>query len=341
MKKVLPVILMAFMLVGCAIPANNFDILTLFSSESNSENKLWVGTFQLVFNDMKNNILKKEVEFLGEKQTKDLKGLNKEEFNSSMLNSESYYTSFGETSPEAKEKIKKDIKEKFNETSDVLDKLDWKKGVGKYYTYAMLKKHFEFLKDFDKLDIAPFNNSKEKYKYFGIKNSSSTDLYDNIKVLFYNSDNDFALQLLTKNDDIVYLYRTESSESFEKIYSKMLKNTKNYKGSNRFNKNDTFKAPNLKFKKQKNYEELCNKIIKGTDFMFSDAIETIEMELDFKGGKVKSEAVAIMFQSSIQIEKPVSRHFDFDKTFVMFLIDKGKTDPYLALRIKDLSAFTK
>ena len=339
MKKIL-IVLSMFLLIGCGYckTVSNPDILTLFSSKSDSCNKVWIGTFQLVFNDMKNNIVKKDIVFEKERQTKELKGLNSEEFNSLMLNDSSYYKSYGETSFEARDKIKADLKEKFDTTSDILDTLDWSKGYGKYYAYAMLKKEFEFLTPFDKLDEKSFNNSKEKYKFFGIKNDSKKELDDNVAVLFYNNKDDYAVRLYTTNGDIVYLYATDSNKDFKSLFNEMQKKSKKYKDERFFLSEDTLSIPDLKFKKERKYTELCNKIIKDTPEMyFSDAIETIEISLDNKGGKVKSEA-AIMAKCMAlpMIGKNKPRHFDFDKTFVLFLIDKAKEDPYMALRVKDL-----
>ena len=347
MKKILFLLLCAFFMTGCAVYSvdkNDLDILTLFSSKSNSKNRVWVGTFQLVFNDMKNEILKlNKVEFMGENLTEELEGLNKSEFNSSMLNPETYYKSYGKTSPKAKEKIENDLLEKFNEKSDLIDSLDWSEGNGRYYAYAMLKKEFEFLKEFDKLEPQKFNNSEKKYNFFGIKKSSFDTLKSNVNVLFYNNEDSFAVQLPTKNDDIVYLYRTDSFDSFDKIYNQMITDYKNYNGLSKLEEADTFKAPNLKFKSIRRYDELCNKIIKGTDgYYFSDALETIQFEMDNKGGKIKSEAIIMLDNAMAVFDKPKTpRHFDFDKTFVLFLVDKNKENPYFALRVADLENLNK
>ncbi|MBQ4647153.1 MAG: hypothetical protein IJB79_07370 [Candidatus Gastranaerophilales bacterium] len=343
MKKLLLSTLCAILLSGCAMCANSkLDILTLFSTKSCCANKAWVGTFQLVWNDMKNNIIKHDVKFVGEKPTKELIGLNSEEFNSKMLNESSYYTSWGKTAPAEKIKIKEAVAKKFNEKSEILDSLDWSEGIGKYYAYAMLKKEFEFPEEFDKLEKAKFNN-KGEFEFFGIKDSSKEILDENVKVLFYNNKNDYAIQLLTTNNDIVYLYRTNSNAPFNKLYEKMIAKTGKYEGEREFNLIDTLKVPNLKINDKRNYPTLTNKKIEGTEIYFSQALETIQLELNNKGGKVKSEAILMTKNCVIapMTKEPTPRHFNFDKTFAMFLVDAGKENPYLALRVKDLNEFQK
>jgi len=343
MKKLLLSTLCAILLSGCAMCANSkIDILTLFSTKSSSLNKAWVGTFQLVWNDMKNNIIGHDVEFINEKPTRELLGLNSEEFKSSMLNESSYYTSYGKTAPSEKIKIEKALEEKFSEKSDILDSMDWSEGIGKYYAYAMLKKEFEFYEEFDKLDKATFNN-KGEFEYFGIKDGSKEILDKNVKVLFYNNKNDYAVQLLTTNNDIVYLYKTNSNASFDKIYKKMMTKTEKYEGEREFAEIDTLKVPNLKINEMRKYPTLTNKKIKGTELYFSEALETLQLELNNKGGKVKSEAILMTKNCMLAPSEktPTPRHFNFDKTFAMFLVDAGKENPYLALRVKDLSEFQK
>ena len=81
-KSVLTIGVALSLALGCifsnsnAYGAKNMDILTLFSSKPKSENSLWVGTFQLAFNEMKNNVIKNDIIFEKEKPTKELKGLN-------------------------------------------------------------------------------------------------------------------------------------------------------------------------------------------------------------------------------------------------------------------------
>lgn len=342
MKKALLMFLSLILFCGCTLhkkPQENskLDILTLFQSQSNAQNKLWVGTMQLAFNDVKENIVKGDIYFKNEKPTSDLIGLNQNLFNKDMLNEKSYYTSWGKTSLKAKNTIKKDIKKKFNTNSDILDLLDWTEEEGNYYAYAMLKKDFEFFTPFDKLDKLSFNNSKEKYNFFGINEKSKKDLRKSVNVMFYNNENDYAIQLPTKTNDIVYLYRTDSNKDFEKIYKKMIKESNNYTGNRDFGDRDTLKVPNLKIKETKKYPELCNKTIIGTDFYFSEVIETIDLELDERGGKIKSEAAIMVKTNSLFMpEENKPRNFDFDKSFVMFLIDEGKTDPYFAIKVENL-----
>ncbi len=170
---------------GVTIVPTMLDTITTDSS--------WCGTFQLVWNDMKNEVVKKDVVF--DPQLKMVENLNKEDFNESMLSEDYYFKTFGFKSLELKEQIEKGIKEKFNQTSDIIDNFDWSDNnlndpnnneINRYFFYTMLYREFEFLKKFDNLDKDKFGNKYKDVEYFGIDNHTDSKVGNQIDVLYYN-----------------------------------------------------------------------------------------------------------------------------------------------------------
>ncbi len=343
MKKIVSLVAFLMLLSSSAVFAKEqtLDVLPLMSSQSVQQNRLWVGTFQLAWNDLMDGIVKGPVKFAGGTPSL-VKALNKQSFKADQLSESSYYKTYGETSPELKEQIKTAIKEKFNETSDVLDGANWSKGEGKYTVYAMLKKDFKFMTAFDKLKPARFAHSLNKVNFFGIDNNSNNTLDNMVRVLFYNSSNDFAVAILTEGDDILYLYRTDDNKTFDKLYADMQKKQSEYLGNNEFASKDELKIPDINLYKVQSFNELCGHRIKGTNFEIDQAVETVDFKMNNEGVKLKSEALIMTRLTALapqEISKP--RKFYFDDTFVLFLQEGDKEQPYFALRVHDVSLINK
>lgn len=351
MKKIILLLALCILASGFTFPwfkkANaisenaNIEVLPLMTSPSNSENRIWVGTFQLVWNDFMDIIVKGPVKFAG--TTPDtVKGLNKQDFKAEYLNENSYYKTVGKASPSMKSEIEKAIKQKFNEKSDILDSIDWSPAKGKFVVYAMLKKDFKFLEAFDKLKPEQFGKNEQKVDYFGINGDSSPKLYKNIGVLFYNSIDDFAVKLYTKSDDIVYLYRTNDDKTFDKLYFDMNLKSKLYTGKKHFDKIDKFKVPDINLYQTKSFDEVCNRHILGTDLEIAKALETIDFKMNNEGVKLKSEAIiATKLTSAGPGFAPKPRYFYLNDTFVLFLQEKEKSKPYFAIRVNDVALINK
>ncbi len=337
MKKFLTLAMFVMLAGNTAMAKSDLDVLPLFASQSNQQNRIWVGTFQLAWNDLMDGIVKGPVKFT--KGTPALvKDLNKQSFKADQLDENSYYKTYGETSPELKAQIETAIKEKFNEKSDILDGLDWTKGEGKYTVYAMLKKDFKFLTAFDKLKPARFGHSFTKVNYFGIDKKSDSALDNMVHVLFYNSSDDFAVAILTEGNDMLYLYRTKDNKNFEKLYCDMFIKKAKFDGNTEFTEKDELKIPDIDLYKLKSFNELCNHHIKGTNFEIDQAIETIDFKMNNEGVKLKSEALIMTKLTALmptEVSKP--RKFYFDDTFVLFLQEADKDKPYFALRVNDIS----
>ena len=150
-------------------------VLTLH--EEITQDTAWCGTFQLIWNDLKNDLVKQDIVFTPQLEV--VKNLNKGTFTTKDISEDSYYKVYGTPTIELKEQIEKEIKEKFNEESDILDEFEWKNSnQNDYFLYSMLKKEFEFEKQFTELDNGTFGKY-DNVEYFGIdENTDKTD--DNI-----------------------------------------------------------------------------------------------------------------------------------------------------------------
>lgn len=298
----------------------------------------WCPTFQLIWNDFKNDIVKEDIKF--DEKSDILDNLNKEDFTTKDISDNYYYKIYGRKNLELKNKIETAIKEKFNQTSDILDQFDWSNDaldsgedvIDRYFLYSMLYREFEFNKKFD-----TFNDKFkeiENVKYFGIIKDND-EIRDQIKVYYYNDEEDFAIKLITKNNDEVIVIKNPKGETFEEIYN-------NIKGKETtdFNSDDNFMMPVIDFNVLREYVELENKDIKTLYgiYMIDKAIQSIKFSLDEKGGKVKSEAgMDVKFETSVLENK--SRYFYVNDTFALFLKESNKDKPYFALRVDDISKF--
>ena len=306
-----------------------------------TQNSVWCGTFNLIWNDLKNDLAKQDIIF--KEQTESVNNLNKGTFSIKDISEESYYKVYGTPNKELKEKIEKAIRTKFNEKSDILNDFNWEDaGETDYFLYAMLKKDFKFEKVFTELENGKFGNY-ENIKYFGINEQTEEQVRNQVKVLYYESKDNFAIKLTTQGNDEIILSKENKEDNFLGIYKEIEEKSEKYKGNRNFTKLDKLKIPNISFKLKKEFEELENKpfyFSNGREYEITKALQTIQFELDKEGGKIKSEA-GMMVKDAIAVEEIEKREFYIDDTFTIFLQEEGKDLPYFAARISNIKNVQK
>lgn len=324
------------------IKYNTDDIITVLTLEDEidkNNNVIWCGTFQLIWNDLKNELAKQDIVFTP--QLKVVENLNKETFNSNNLSEKYFYKKVGIASLELKKEIEKEIKEKFNETSDILDDFQWENRDSKeYFLYAMLKKEFKFEKEFEKFENSKFG-TYENIEYFGInKNCKSDEIREQVEILYYNSKEDFAIKLNTKAEDEIILCKNPQGNTFDEIYQNIIKSNSKFKGNKSLEEREIVKIPNIRINKKSEFTELENKpflFSNGESYYIEKTLQTIQFELDKTGGKIKSEAGMMLNKATMKIEE--IREFNIDNTFAIFLIEEDKDMPYFAGLINNITKF--
>ena len=152
--------------------SDTIEVLPTLLDEITS-NSAWCGTFQLVWNDMQNEVVGQDIVFTPQLQI--ATNLNQQTFTQDDISEEYYFKTYGLKTLDLKEQIENGILEKFNQTSDILDLIDWNDTpqndseydelpYREYLFYVMLYREFTFANEFDTLDNDTFEGTDETYE---------------------------------------------------------------------------------------------------------------------------------------------------------------------------------
>ena len=101
MKKLIALLVTIILTTNIQTFASNIEVQPTFSSRTNAQDRVWVGTFQVVWNDFINKIVFNPIRFR-EGNPPIVNDLNKQEFTTNDLSEDSYYKYVG--------KVKKNTK---------------------------------------------------------------------------------------------------------------------------------------------------------------------------------------------------------------------------------------
>ena len=324
------------------------DLLVASDHSPAAGNAAWCAPMQICWDNLANELNG------GEPLTEDgmpaiVAELNDGHFDTTMVGDDHYVAYSGPQTKDAKAEIEQLIDERFGQTSDVLDLLEWAENPedALILFYSMLYRTFTFYTPFDVLENAPFGseeggNLTEDVAYFGADESSAPELLDWVTPLFWESDDHFAAQVSCEEGDILVLARGVEGATFDELWNNMMDTADTVE---ELPEVASFACPKLQVDVLTRYsdlEGLVFPLVTGDEMSIGSALQTLRFTLDETGGEIKSEAVISVKATGFFEVEPVPRDFRFDDSFVLFLVDgnaPGEYYPYAGLLVNDIKEF--
>ncbi|WP_319586301.1 hypothetical protein [uncultured Desulfobulbus sp.] len=292
------------------------------------KNVLWCSTFQLAWNELC-DLGGGSVKLKLDSSMADI--LSKRGASKADIDDASYVAVAGFAEDGSVEKIRQELKTKFNgqESPDLLNRLAPKSG---FIAYGYLFKSLPFEWAFDRFsDKLTFQD--KKVECFGVEQYLPEDeprearSGKQISILDYKDQDDFIIELKTlQKKDHLILAKIKPLETLDQTVRSVMNRMKNGRPVDFTDSADMY-IPVLDFDLLKDYSELkriiqsSNKRLNGQPIEV--ALQSIRFRLDETGAVLKSEAIMVACLSRTNLV--------FDKPFLVLLQRDSAKNPYFAL----------
>lgn len=294
---------------------------------------VYCSTFQLAWNELKDNIIKSDIVLKGSEQEAAL--MNKSLSTGKDISEKDYVAMVGYNKDNILGKINKSLKDKFGMKAPVVtEKLDYPNDI---LAYAYLNKELQFTDKFDSIkNPIIFNN--ESVDSFGIEkftdNEHSEEIGKQVEILAYKDDSDFIINLKPKDSkEEIILAKLQPKETLLETINDVDNRIKSGKKES-LSTGDTLQIPIIHCNVQKNFSQFENKYVENKGFeqyVVSKAVQTIQFKLDRNGAEIASDARIVLKETAATAKIIKEKHLIFNKPFLLMLKEKGSAYPYFAI----------
>lgn len=336
-------------------------------------NTVWCSTMQMCWNVLMDDLNGGEpVLFLDPsmQEDEDIAALNARLFDASSVSDDSVCSYIGPMTYDAQAEIVSDVTETLETYPDVIDQLrGWQESEegADWLIYTILYRPFVFATPFEDLGsngvFGDDGDITAGVRYFS---ATDDDMREQITPLYYDEGNDetdgegavasYAISIETEDGDTLVLVRNPEGDTLREMWENARARADEAEGDETapLTSADSFTCPYLSLDELCSYDEWVNQPFCLTDeagtayeHEFGQALQSVSLSLTNEGGEVRSEAALTLTKSAPRTGNggDDGRDFRFDGTFALFVVDSnapdGGEEPYLALLVRDISAFQR
>ncbi|MBN1507061.1 MAG: hypothetical protein JW955_09455 [Sedimentisphaerales bacterium] len=310
---------------------------TLDSPSPPGKNVIWCSSFQLAWNELRDNVLKAPLQVIGAEEVADR--LNVAKQSTSDLEPESFYATGGWIRDGIVDKIRKDMAAKF--PSHVLpDFSGYDSGL---LAYCYLTANVPFKVPFGQIEkglaFTDSQGGKSRVEAFGLPGLFGywhVEVREQVEVLYVGSDpnlkdpweiSEYAIDLCKYSQPYQVVAalvepRGSLAETFEYVRSQVDK-AKHSEDLHELGRRDILEVPEMVWRIDHRFLQLIGKPLANVKGPITEAMQTIEFRLDRSGAKVESEA--------LMAAKARPNRFAFDRPFLVYMQKRGAEQPFLVM----------
>jgi hypothetical protein len=317
---------------------------TLETPIPDGQSAVWCASFQLAWDKLKSDVVKGPVEITNAKEVCDR--LNKAEFSARDLPGDAFFAAAGWAKDGIVEAIRDGMSRKFPHVP-LKDLPDFPDGI---LAYAWLEAKVVYGHPYlvNPASVAFQGGSAEQKKVgtFGIPMEHGANVTDEMLgqcgALFAHYDDmdnpvDYAVDLdLYSHPNQMVLACVSRESTLGETFAQVQKKIRTFDPGRHdawkwtLTRWDTLLVPNMRWEVRHNFRELLGKDLKlnGKELPIVLAEQTVQFWLDSNGAGVKSRA-------SLVVGAPRSRHFHFDRPFLLYLKKRDADRPFFVMWVEN------